>query len=445
MGGRAVGRSGGRQFLCPALAALALLTAGPPDRLTAQQQPLVIAIRAGTLIDGRGGAPVRNAVIVIRGDRIESVGTTVPQGARVIDLSRATVLPGLIDAHVHLSMRPIGEGDWVNSGTRESIADDALFGARNARLTLQAGFTTVRNVGARGFADVSLRNAINAGIVPGPRMITGGNSLGISGGHCDDNGYAPYALREAGPLEGIANGPEQIREAIRLQVKYGADVIKICATGGVLSQGDAVGVRQYDDEELRAVVQTAHFMERRVAAHAHGAEGIIAASRAGVNSIEHGSFLTDEGARVMVEHQTWLVPTLMAGFMVGSDSGSARLPPWAAVKGRAAWAASQQGIRRAVAAGVRIALGTDAGVFPHGTNGREFELLVRFGGMTPMQAIQAGTTSAASLLGWERDVGSIEAGKFADLVAVDGDPLADISLLQRPSFVMKGGEVFVGR
>ena len=409
------------------------------------QNPQLTAIRAGTLIDGRGGPPVRNAVIVIQGDRIQSVGTSVPQGARVIDLSRQTVLPGFLDMHVHLSMRPIGEGDWVNSGTRESIADDALFGARNARQTLEAGFTTVRNVGARGFADVSLRNAINAGIVPGPRIVAGGHSLGISGGHCDDNGYAAGVLREPGPLEGIANGPEQIREAIRLQVKYGADVIKICATGGVLSQGTTVGTRQYDDEELAAVVRTAHFHDRRVAAHAHGAEGIIAASRAGVNSIEHGSFLTDEGARVMVEHGTYLVPTLMAGFMVGSDSGAARLPAWAASKGRAAWAASQQGIRRAVAAGVKIALGTDAGVFPHGTNGREFELLVTFGGLTPMQAIQAGTMSAATLLGWEDRVGSVEAGKFADLVAVDGDPLANIALLQRPSFVMKGGEVFVGR
>ena len=412
------------------IGAAVLSAALPSHRLVAQQAPPLVAIRAGTLIDGRGGAPVRNAVIVVRGDRIESVGTSVPSGARVIDLSRQTVLPGFIDLHVHLSMRPIGEGDWVNSGTRESIADDALFGARNAWLTLQAGFTTVRNVGARGFADVSLRNAINAGIVPGPRMVTGGHSLGISGGHCDDNGYAAGVLREPGPLEGIANGPDQIREAIRLQVKYGADVIKICATGGVLSQGTTVGTRQYEDEELAAVVRAAHFHDRRVAAHAHGAEGIIAASRAGVNSIEHG---------------TYLVPTLMAGFMVGSDSGAARLPAWAASKGRAAWAASQQGIRRAVAAGVKIALGTDAGVFPHGTNGREFELLVQFGGLSPMQAIQAGTMSAATLLGWERTVGSVEAGKFADLVAVDGDPLANISLLQRPSFVMKGGEVFVGR
>jgi imidazolonepropionase-like amidohydrolase len=410
----------------------------------AAQTP-VIAVRTGTLIDGRGGEPVRNAVIVVRGDRIESVGTTVPAGARVIDLSRMTVLPGFIDAHVHLTGRAVGEGDWVNAGVREDATDDAIFGVRNARLTLEAGFTTVRNVGARGFSDVSLRNAINAGVVPGPRMVVAGNSIGISGGHCDDNGYAPGVLREPGPIDGIANGPDQIREAVRLQVKYGATVIKICATGGVLSQGDAVGVQQYSEEEMRAVVAAAALLDRRVAAHAHGTEGIIAAARAGVTSIEHGSFMTEEAARVLVEHGTWDVPTLTAGFMVGSDSGAARLPAWAAVKGRAAWAANQRGIRIAVAAGVKIALGTDAGVFPHGLNGREFELLVTYGGMTPMQAIVTGTMNSATLLGMEHDVGSLEAGKFADLVAVNGDPLANIALLQHPVFVMKGGEVVIGR
>ncbi len=429
-----------------AVAAVGALMGGAARTAAAQAAappPPATVVLAGTLIDGRGGPPVRNAVIVIRGGRIESVttGGRGPQGARVIDLSRATVLPGFIDAHVHLTGRTTGEGDWVNAGVREGVADDALFGARNARLTLEAGFTTVRNVGARGFADVALRNAVNAGVVPGPRILAAGHSLGITGGHCDDNGYAPGVLREPGPVDGIANGPEQIREAFRLQVKYGADVIKICATGGVLSQGTAVGVRQYDDDELAAVVRTGRLMDRRVAAHAHGADGIIAAARAGVNSIEHGSFITEEGARVMVEHGTWLVPTLMAGFMVGSDSGSARLPAWAASKGRAAWAAMQRGIRIATAGGVRIALGTDAGVFPHGLNGREFELLVTYGGLTPMQAIVAGTLSSATLLGMEHDVGTVEAGRFADLVAVDGDPLRDISLLRRPVFVMKGGEV----
>lgn len=430
-----------------ALAAL-LLTAIPPYRLTAQDTTRITAIRAGTLIDGRGGAPVRNAVILIRGDRITAVGAdvAVPRGADVIDLSRHTVLPGFVDAHVHLTGRPIGEGEWVSAPVREGPADEAIFGVRNARATLEAGFTTVRNVGASDFADVALRNAINAGRVPGPRMLVAAHSVGTTGGHCDLNGFRPGLFgREPGPLEGIADGPEEIRRAIRLQVKYGADVVKICATGGVLSQGDEVGVQQFDEDELQAVVRTARMLERRVAAHAHGTEGIIAASRAGVNSIEHGSFMTEEAARVMVEHQTWLVPTLMAGFTVGQGESNARLPDWAAAKGRAAWAAMQRGIRIATAAGVRIALGTDAGVFPHGQNAREFELLVRYGGLTPMQAIQAGTLHAATLLGMERDVGTIEPGRYADIVAVRGDPLQDIAVLQSVVFVMKGGEVWVRR
>ena len=415
-----------------------------PAQQTTTASP-VTAVRAGVLIDGRGGAPVRNAVILVRGDRIEAAGADlrIPAGARVVDLSRYTVLPGLIDMHVHLAGRPVGEGDWVNEGVREGAADAAIFGVRNARLTLEAGFTTVRNVGATDFADVALRNAINAGRVPGPRMITAAHSIGATGGHCDDNGYAPGALsHEPGPADGVANGPEEVRAAVRLQVKYGADVIKICATGGVLSQGDAVGVRQMDDDELAAVVRAAHLADRRVAAHAHGREGIIAAARAGVNSIEHGSFLDEEGARVMVEHGTWLVPTLMAGFSVGQGESNAALPEWAATKGRAAWTAMQHAIGIATSAGVPIAFGTDAGVFPHGRNAQEFELLVRYGGMTPLQAIQTATVNAARLLGMEQDVGSIEAGRFADLVAVEGDPLADVTVLRSGvRFVMKGGEI----
>ncbi len=405
-------------------------------------------MKTGTLIDGKGGAPVPNAVIVIRGDRIESIGTAVPDGARVIDLSGKTVLPGFIDAHVHLAGRPIGEGDWTNSVTRESIADDAIFGVRAAKATLEAGFTTVRNVGARGFADVALRNAINAGRVPGPRMLVAGHAIGATGGHCDDtDGFIPQVLGgQPGPLDGVANGDDQMREAVRLQVKYGADVIKICATGGVLSQGDAVGAQQLTEEEMRTAVETAHLSGRRVAAHAHGTDGIMAASRAGVTSIEHGSFMTDDAARLMVRNGTWQVPTLMAGYsLAGSDSALARLPAFVQPKARAAWAAMQRSIRISVAAGVKIALGTDAGVYPHGLNAKEFELLVTVGGMTAMQAIQAGTMSAADLLGVDSDVGSVEAGKLADLVAVDGDPLANIALLQHPSFVMKGGAVVLNR
>ena len=431
-----------------AVAAVLVITAadaGAQQPAAPAAAPAVVAIRAGTLIDGNGGPPVRNAVIVIRGDRIEAVGpnVAVPQGARVIDLSRATVLPGFIDAHVHLAGRPIGEGDWVHGYLTDSPADDALYGAAAARATIWAGFTTVRNVGASGFADVALRNAINAGRVPGPRMLVSGHALGIPGGHCDDNGHVPGIFgREPGPLQGIASGADQVREAVREQVKYGADVIKICATGGVLSVGDEIGAQQFTEDEMRVAVETAHLLGRRVAAHAHGTEGVKAAVRAGVTSIEHGSLLDDEGVRLMVEHRTWLVPTLLAGEAVGGPGAEARLPAWTYAKGRRAYEGMQHAIRIAVAGGVRIALGTDAGVYPHGRNGREFELLVTMGGMTPMAAIQAGTMNAATLLGMERDIGSVEAGKFADLVAVNGDPLADITVLQRPVFVMKGGEVF---
>lgn len=425
-----------------AAAVAAVIPLGAQQAATA---PLV-AVRAGALIDGTGAAPVHDAVIVIRGDRIEAAGrdVLVPAGARVIDLSSYTVLPGFIDAHVHLASRPVGEGDWVHRAVTESEGDDALWGALHSRVTLLAGFTTVRDVGGDDFADVALKRAIDAGRVAGPRMVAAGHLIGISGGHCDANGYAPEGLvRERGPLEGIAAGADQVREAVRLQVKYGAGVIKVCATGGVLSQGDEIGAQQMTEDEMRAAVETARLLGRRVAAHAHGTEGIKAAVRAGVTSIEHGSFLDAEAVRLMVEHGTWLVPTLLAGDAVGSPQAAARLPPWAEEKGRRAFDAMQRSIRLAVAGGVKIALGTDAGVFPHGWNAREFELLVNLGGMTPAQALRAGTMNAATLLGMEHDVGSVEAGKFADLVAISGDPLADITRLQHPVFVMKGGEVFL--
>jgi imidazolonepropionase-like amidohydrolase len=423
----------------------AALAAAATSALHAQApaEAPVVAIRAGTLIDGTGAAPVRNAVIVIRGDRIEAVGPSarVPAGARVIDLSRYTILPGFIDAHVHLASRPLGVGDFVHRGVTDDEGDDALWGAADARATLLAGFTTVRDVGSSSFANVALARAIDAGRVGGPRMVVAGHLIGISGGHCDLDGLAPGVVPEHGPLEGIAAGPDQVREAVRLQVKYGATVIKICATGGVLSQGDQIGAQQMTEDEMRAAVETAHMLGRRVAAHAHGNEGIKAAIRAGVTSIEHGSFLDEEAVRMMVEHGTWLVPTLFAGWTVGSPEASAHLPAWMAEKGRAAWEAMQRSIRLAVQGGVKIALGTDAGVDPHGRNAREFELLVTVGGMSPMQAIQAGTMNGATLLGMEHDVGSVETGKLADLVAVGGDPLADITTLQHPAFVMKGGEV----
>ncbi|MGH7529629.1 MAG: amidohydrolase family protein [Gemmatimonadales bacterium] len=406
-----------------------------------------VIVRAGTLIDGTGAAPVANAVIVIENGRITAVGPAanvrVPTGAAAVDLSGWTVLPGFIDAHVHLTGHVIGDGDWQHEDLVESAAQLALLGAAHAQQTLEAGFTTVRNVGAGDFTDLALRNAIDRGWLPGPRMLGAGNSFGINGGHCDGSaGYAPDAPISRGTIEsGAADGVEEVREAVRYNVKHGADVIKICATGGVLSPTDSVGVQQYTEEEMRAVVEAAHMLERRVAAHAHGLAGIKAAVRAGVTSIEHGSILDDAAVRLMRERGTYLVPTLMAGAAVERLARQHQLPPAIAAKALAIAPRMRESFRRALQAGVKIALGTDAGVFPHGTNGHEFTLMVQFG-MSPMQAIVAGTATAAALLGLEQDVGTIAPGRRADLVAVRGNPLQNISVLEQVGFVMKDGVVF---
>jgi imidazolonepropionase-like amidohydrolase len=413
--------------------------------LVLQQPQATTVIRAGTLIDGTGAAPVRNAVIVIQGDRITAVGANVqvPSGATVIDLSGATVLPGFIDAHVHLVGHTLGDGDWLHQGLTELPSQLALLGAAHAQQTLEAGFTTVRVVGTGNFGDIALRNAINAGWITGPRIIAAGVSFGIRGGHCDGtNGLQPYALgHEDGMESGVADGVEEVRNAVRYAVKYGADVIKICATGGVLSLTDSVGVQQYTEEEMRAIVETATQLDRRVAAHAHGTAGIKAAVRAGVTSIEHGSILDAEAVALMKQKGTWLVPTLLAGFTVESLATAGRLPPPIAAKALAIAPRMHNSFKMAVDGGVKIALGTDAGVMRHGTNAREFALMVRYG-MTPMQAIVAGTSSGASLLGLERDVGTIVVGKRADIVAVTGNPLDSIQVLQNVQFVMKDGRVF---
>ena len=413
--------------------------------LALQQPQTTTAIRAGTLIDGTGAAPIRNAVILIQGDRITAVGSNVqvPAGATVIDLSGATVLPGFIDAHVHLTGHTIGDGDWQHAGLVELPSQLALLGAAHAQQTLEAGFTTVRVVGSSNFSDVALRNAINAGWIPGPRILAAGTSFGINGGHCDgSSGYQPGSPISRGTIEtGAADGVEEVREAVRYNVKHGADVIKICATGGVLSPTDSVGVQQYTEEEMRAVVEAAHMTERRVAAHAHGTAGIKAAVRAGVTSIEHGSILDAEAVALMKQKGAWLVPTLLAGFTVESLATAGRLPPPIAAKALAIAPRMHNSFKLAVDGGVKIALGTDAGVMRHGTNGREFALMVRYG-MTPLQAIVAGTSSGATLLGLERDIGTIAVGKRADLVAVTGNPLDNIQILQNVQFVMKDGRVF---
>ena len=401
-----------------------------------------LAIKAGTLIDGTGSDPVRNTVILIEDGKIGEIGpgVRVPSGARVIDLSASTVMPGFIDSHIHLTGRTIGEGmNWEDAAVRDLPQEEAIYGVRNARLTLEAGFTTVRNVGASDLSDIALRNMIDKGIVPGPRILAAGHALGITGGHCDTNGYKP-GLFDPDIRAGVADGVEAVTASVRYQVKHGADVIKFCATGGVLSEGDAVGVQQYSLEEMRAIVEASHMTERKVAAHAHGHEGIKTAVEAGVDSIEHGSTLDDEAIASMKKHGTFLVPTLMAQEAVERQAREGILTGLRAEKALHIAPIARESFRKAAKAGVKIALGTDAGVFTHGTNGHEFTLMVQYG-MEPMRAIVSGTSAAAELLGLQDEIGAVRKGMAADLVAVTGNPLETIELLEKIDFVMKAGKV----
>ena len=431
---------------CLCVSALPQNTAPIGTRPQPSEGKGVVALRAARLIDGTGAASIKNAVVIVTDNKITAVGDTnsvrIPSGAKVIDLGDVTLLPGFIDAHTHLVGRVLGdpEGDMATVKDYDSFA--AILSVRHARDTLMAGFTSVRNVGASGrFDDMALRKAINEGWTPGPRMESAGHAIGITGGHCDENGFRP-GVAEQSPMDGVADGPEQIRLAVRLQIKYGADVIKTCATGGVLSEGDAVGATQYSFEELKALVDEANKLDRKVAAHAHGTEGIKLAVRAGVSSIEHGSFLDEEGARMMAERGTFLVPTLSASEAVEKAAKNGVLKGLRAEKALAAAAAMRRGIKIAVANKVRIALGTDAGVIVHGTNAREFFLMCDWGGMTPMESIMAGTMGGAKLLGWDKNLGSITVGKWADIVAVSGDPLKDIHNMEKVVFVMKNGVVY---
>jgi len=424
---------------------LVLALAGLPFAVMAQTPaPATTAIRAARMFDGTTDTMVNDAVVIVEGTTIKAAGSRlpVPPGAKVIDLGDATLLPGFIDAHTHLSDE--GSDDWnadTVAGLRRTVAESALRASTFARRTLMAGFTTVRDVGSSDYIDVGLRNAIAAGSIVGPRMLVAVHALGARGGHCDNGGY-PYQRfgAETGIQDGIASGPDQFRDAVRFQVKYGADVIKVCATGGVLSLSDSVDAPQITQAEMDALVDEAHRLGRRAAAHAHGAEGAKVAIRAGIDSIEHGSFLDEDAVRMMKEKGTYLVPTLMAGEYAAGRATVRHYPPEIAAKASAAVAARSAAFKRALDAGVKIAFGTDSGVSPHGLNAQEFALLAQ-NGMSTAAALRT-TGTAAALLGLEKTIGTLQAGKQADIVAVPGDVMKDIKATERVRFVMKGGTVY---
>jgi imidazolonepropionase-like amidohydrolase len=397
-----------------------------------------VAVRAARLIDGRGGPPLANAVILIENDKITAVGSglPVPSDAKVIDLGGATLLPGLIDCHTHVTGQ---SGDFYTELFRRSPIDHAIVAPVYARRTLDAGFTTIRDVGSEEFIDVALRNAINRGDIPGPRMQVATIPLSATGGHGDLNGYSPYLHFDR--FSGIADGPDEIRKMVRRNVKQGADLIKVLATAGVLSQEESAAAALYSQEELNTLVEEAAMWGKKVAAHAHGAEGIKRAVRAGVASIEHGSLLDDEGIRLMKEKGTYLVADIYNDDYILGEFTRLGYPQQIIEKERSIGRQQRENFRKAARAGVKIAFGTDAGVYPHGWNGRQFKKMVEWG-LTPMQAIQAATVNAADLMGWSDRVGSVQSGRYADLVAVAGNPLDDISELERVTFVMKGGVVY---
>ena len=430
-----------REIACKGVVIVAILAmlAGMAITASAQSPPKRTVIRAGHVLNVRTGELRANQAIVIVGDKIEKIAPSgevaAAPGDTTIDLPDATVLPGLVDMHTHLTFDLNSLG---YSGLGISTAREALHGARNARRTLEAGFTTVRNLGAFDYSDIALRDAINDGDVVGPRIVASGPAMGITGGHCDENLLPPAFHFQGG---GVADGIEAVQHKVREIIKYGADVIKICATGGVLSKGDDPNASQYTLEEMKAIVTDAHRLGRKVAAHAHGAEGVRWASEAGVDSIEHGHLMDDAAIATLKKNGTYLVPTLFLGEYMEKNMDRSDIPEYSKQKMRDVIAQMRKNTGKAFAAGVKVAFGTDAAVYPHGLNAGEFHVYVQLG-MTPLASIQTATINAADLLGPKFQVGSLEPGKFADVIAVDGDPTKDVTILEHVKFVMKSGAVY---
>ena len=403
--------------------------------LLGQTPPALMAVRAGRLIDGRGGAPLANAVVILRGDRIESVGANlpIPTSARVIDLGGATVLPGLIDLHTHLTSTGV---HWEDELVKTTPGQAALHGARNARDTLMAGFTTCRDMGPTWpYTDIDLRNAIDGGVVPGPRLMTSGNYVSATGGAGDARQFSIYV--DVPIVQNLADGPDAIRRVVRTNLKNGADFIKILVTGAVLSKGTPPGAQQYTEEEIHVAVEEASRWGRHVAAHAHGTAGIKAALRAGVHTIDHGSMLDDEAIAMLKTRSAFFVPTLFTSDVIATNP---TVPESEKERSRQITVLKDRSFQLALKAGLSIGFGTDSGVIPHGENARELSYRVRLG-ESPMRAIVSASSVSAEIMGWGDRVGAIEPGKFADLIAVAGDPLADIKTLERVPWVMKGAVV----
>ncbi len=425
--------------LAACLFAVAQQPAKPPA-------PKIVYIRAGHLFDATGETVRDNVVIVVRDDRIQSVGpaasVTIPAGAAVIDLSKATVLPGLIDCHTHLGARA-DRYDEIYA-FKDTPFQSAFAAVINARATLEAGFTSVRDVGSPPFLAVDLRNSVNEGFIPGPRIVASGPGISITGGHGDLNNFSPQTRVTMFPEErdfAIADGADQVRHVVRSQVKYGVDVIKILATGGVLSKGDSPGAPQFTLEELKVAADEAHMAGRKIAAHAHGTQGIKNAILAGIDSIEHASLIDDEGIRLSKERGVYLVMDIYNDDYILGKAIEFGLPKENVEKEKMVGRLQRENFEKAVKGGAKMAFGTDAGVYPHGDNAKQFFYMVKFG-LTPAQAIRAATWNAADLIGRLKDVGTIEAGKYADIIAVSGDPLKDVKALESVGFVMKGGVVY---